>query len=301
MPKKTAPLTLHLVQRPNMIDLDLHKHITEVAQCPSFSSYEKRLHPYIRYIFESIPGYQEIKTKGNNLIFKNNHTRSKQTIALTCHIDKINHFGIEYPEILPVSTTNKHIKGAMDDSAGVGLCLAMAEKSINKDWPNLMFFFSEMEEKKGLEEHPERLKNNGDGYVHGMGARRISETCKEEGHMPDQIITIDTTPLFKGKPGIALYSKHWELNELNASQSLIKLTKNVVKKLKDISGNIILSNNTNDYLHYGYEFNSEDSEKDVVSIAVEPAIDPYHQLGERVFKKDIQRVNNLLFAYLDSI
>src|SRR5699024_6210649 len=123
---------------------------------------------------------------------------------------------IEYPEILPVSTTNKHIKGAMDDSAGVGLCLAMAEKSINKDWPNLMFFFSEMEVKKELEEHPERLKNNGDGYVNGMGACRISEKCKKVGHIQDQRLTIDTNSVFKCKTGIALYSKHYELNELNA-------------------------------------------------------------------------------------
>src|SRR5699024_3705791 len=139
-------------------------------------------------------------------------------------------------------------------SVGVGLCLALAEQSVDKDWPGLMFFFSEMEEKKGLKEHPERLKNNGKGYTHGMGARRIAKACKVHKRVPDSVITLDTTPLFKGKPGIALYSKHWELNELNASQSLIDITEKTVEVFQQIYPSIELHNNTNDYLHYGYEF-----------------------------------------------
>jgi phage-related protein len=157
-----------------------------------------------------------------------------------------------------------------------------------------------MEESKGLKEHPKLLKNNGQGYSNGMGARRISKACLENSNIPDEIITVDTTPLFKGEPGIALYSNHWELTDLEASEDLINKTKATVQRVKSIEPKIKLANNTNDYLHYGYEFN-KDLDKSVVSVALEPAIFPYHQKGERVFKNDISRVMNILVRYLDEV
>ncbi|HLR24756.1 MAG TPA: M28 family peptidase [Fodinibius sp.] len=280
-----------------MLESHLQNHIREVAQCPSFSTYEERLHPYIRSVFKALPEFEEMPVQGNNLIFRHSRGSDRPTIAITSHIDKINHYGEDYPDVLPVSVTSKQIEGAMDDSAGVGLCLALAEASVGKDWPGLMFFFSEMEEKKGLKEHPERLKNNGKGYMHGMGARRIAETCKTHNCVPDRVITLDTTPLFKGEPGIALYSNHWELTELFASKSLKDVTEKTVEALSHIYPDIKLHNNTNDYLHYGYEFNV-DSAKEVVSIAVEPSIYPYHQQGEKVYKKDIQHVFYIVSTYL---
>ena len=272
-------------------------HIQKVAQCPSFSTYEERLHPYIRQIFEALPGYKEIEVDGNNLVFKIVQDPTAKTIAVASHLDKINHYGQDHPEQLPVSISESYITGAMDDSAGVGLALGLAEWAVNWDNLNLLFFFSEMEESKGLKEHPELLKNDGKGYENGMGARRISDCCKKRSMIPDEVITLDTTPLFKGEQGIALYSKHWELNELAATEMLKEATSTLVKQFQNIDSDIQLHNNTNDYLHYGYEFNA-DSSKDVVSIALEPSIYPYHQKGEKVFKEDIYRLFDIMKRYL---
>lgn len=280
-----------------MIKRAIH-HIAETAKIPSFSSYEERLHPYIRSIFESIPQAKEIEVDGNSLIFRIGDEPDQPTIAIAAHLDKINHYGKDYPEQLPVEVANEYIEGAMDDCAGLGMMLTIAEEK-PQNWPNLLFFFSEMEESKGLKEHPELLKNTGQGYSHGMGAKRISERCLVLGIIPDEVITLDTTPLFKGKNGIALYARHWELNSLKPTKELITETKRAVKRFQNIDSKIKVDNNTNDYLHYGELFNKNRSEA-VVSVALEPAIYPYHQKGERVFTEDIERCLNIISAYLSN-
>lgn len=279
-----------------MIDHTI-RHIEETAKIPSFSTFEERLHPYVRSAFAGISEAEEIEVTGNNLIFQVGNNPKSDIIALTAHLDKINHYGTEYPEVLPVEVTDEFIEGAMDDSTGLGMMLAMAEESVNHDWPNLLFFFSEMEESKGLKEHPELLKNNGEGYWSGMGAKQIAQQCLAQNIIPKEIITLDTTPLFKGKRGIALYSKHWELNSLDASDKLIKATKKAVARFKNLESGIRLDNNTNDYLHYGEIFNKSSSEP-VVSVALEPGIYPYHQKGERVFTDDIRRCLDIMATYL---
>ena len=273
--------------------------IKRTAEIPSFSSYEERIHPFINEYFTHHPAcnhINKIPVEGNSLIYHYEND-SEHTIALAAHLDKINHYGSEYPEKLPVRETESFIEGAMDDCAGLGVILTIADLLPKADFPNLLFFFSEMEESKGLKEHPELLKNDGQGYNHGMGAKRISHECLDKSLIPDEIITVDTTPLFKGDEGVALYSKHWELNELDASESLVEKTLNVEQKFLSIDKDIHLDNNTNDYLHYGFEFN-KDLDKDVVSVALEPAIFPYHQKGEKVFKSDIKRVLDILVQYL---
>lgn len=277
------------------------RHICATARIPSFSSYEERLHPYIRSFFidlESRRKVEEIPVEGNNLIYRLPST-SGETVALAAHLDKINHYGSDYPPKLPVSRTKRYIEGAMDNCAGLGILLAMASHESVVEVPGMLFFFSEMEESKGLKEHPELLKNNGKGYEHGMGAKRIARSCIKQNIIPDRVITVDTTPLFKGKPGVAMYSKHWELNELTPTESLISKTEKVVSDFQNIHPGIYLDNNTNDYLHYGYEFNSG-TNKDVVSVALEPAIFPYHQKGERVFVDDIKKMVKILKRYLSS-
>ncbi len=281
-----------------MIDLAL-KHITEVAATPSFSTYEERLHPYIKKIFKGIDSTEEIAVKGNNQIYKLEDNSQAPTIAITSHLDKINHYGEEFPSQLPVTIKNNQIEGAMDDSAGVGMALSIAERFNERNWPNLLFFFSEMEEKKGLKEHPELMKNNGIGYENGMGARRISQRCIGLDIIPEQVITLDTTPLFKGKPGVALYAKHWELTDLNPSPELVEKTEYTVENFLKIDSAIKVDNNTNDYLHYGREFNQENNT--TVSVALEPSIFPYHQKGERVYIDDIHRCLSILKNYLDSV
>lgn len=275
-------------------------HITEIAQIPSFSSYEERLHPYIRSVFNNIPS-REINVKGNSLIYKVGDRTDVPTIALTAHLDKINHYGTDYPDPLPVDIIDNQIEGAMDDSAGLGIVVTLAEMAESRQWPNMLFFFSEMEEKKGLKEHPQLLKNKGKGYTNGMGARRIAQKCITVNQLPEQVITLDTTPLFKGEKGIALYANHWELNDLTASKELIEKTKEAVNRFLTIDSDIMIDNNTNDYLHYGEEFNKNNSHE-TVSVALEPSIYPYHQKGERVFIDDIQRCLSILESYLnDSI
>lgn len=281
-----------------MIDRAIH-HITKTAEVPSFSSYEERLHPYVRSVFEAIDGINEIDVEGNSLIFQIGDDPDKPTIALAAHLDKINHYGTDYPESLPVDVNDEYIEGAMDDCAGLGMMLAMAEEANQDNHPNLLFFLSEMEESKGLKEHPELLKNNGEGYTHGMGARRISERCIALDIIPDEVITLDTTPLFKGKKGIALYSKHWELNSLKPSDKLIEQTDKTVARFICIDSKVKVDNNTNDYLHYGQVFN-KDQDKTVVSVALEPSIYPYHQKGERVFVDDIERCLNILSTYISN-
>lgn len=281
-----------------MIERALH-HIKKTAQVPSFSTYEERLHPYIRSVFNNLSSVEELEVEGNNLIFRMGSASEKPTIAIAAHLDKINHFGEEYPEELPVDIHGDHIEGAMDDSAGLGMMLTIAELFADNEWPNILFFFSEMEESKGLKEHPELLRSAGDGYTNGMGARRIARQCLEDQLIPPEVITLDTTPLFKGEPGIALYSKHWELNELDPGDVLIEATEKTVARFITTDPKIKLDNNTNDYLHYGEVFN-KNREQPVVSVALEPAIYPYHQKGERVFIKDIERTLNILGGYLEN-
>ncbi|MGM0545133.1 MAG: M28 family peptidase [Bacteroidota bacterium] len=278
-----------------MIDSAI-QNIIEVAKIPSFSTYEERLHPYIKKVFNGIDSAEELPAKGNNLIYKLGTDPEVQTIALTAHLDKINHYGKDFPSVLPVHVAENQIEGAMDDSAGVGVLLAIAEHFDTRNWPNMLFFFSEMEEKKGLKEHPELLRNEGKGVENGMGARRISQQCINLNLIPNEIITLDTTPLFKGDKGVALYANHWELNNLEPSQKLINKTKRTVDLFLDIDPAIKIDNNTNDYLHYGQEFNKQNHT--TVSVALEPAIYPYHQKGERVFIDDIQRCITILARYL---
>lgn len=273
-------------------------HITKIAKVPSFSSYEERLHPYIRRVFDDIPA-EEINVKGNSLIFKVGDSNELPTIALTAHLDKINHYGIDYPNSLPVEVSQNQIEGAMDDSAGLGMVLTLAEMAEKRQCPNMLFFFSEMEEKKGLKDHPELLKNNGKGYTNGMGARRIAQQCTALDTVPDQVITLDTTPLFKGEKGVALYANHWELNDLDPTEKLIQRTQQTVNRFLTIDSDIKVDNNTNDYLHYGEEFNKEDDHI-TVSIALEPSIYPYHQKGEKVFIDDIRRCLVILESYLNN-
>lgn len=275
------------------------KMIKKTAEIPSFSSFEERIHPTIESYFNGLITsglVSKIPVVGNNLIYRYDNG-SDLTIALTAHLDKINHYSNDYPKKLPVKETDTFVEGAMDDCAGLGIILAVSSLLPQKNFPNILFFFSEMEESKGLKEHPELLKNNGEGYKHGMGARRISQACLQQSIIPDEIVTIDTTPLFKGERGVAIYSKHWELNDLKADKSLVKKTRDTVNRFLSIDENIHLDNNTNDYLHYGFEFNSK-ANKDVVSLALEPAIYPYHQKGERIYKSDIMRVLNILIQYL---
>jgi hypothetical protein len=271
--------------------------IAQCAEIPSFTTYEEQLIPFIEQIASSVPGAELIRVAENNIVVNVPGNPAKPTIAITAHLDKINHFGKDWSEKLPVTVTEEKIIGQMDDSVGVGLCLSIMQQSSNSDFPPMLFLFSEMEEGNGLKYHPEWLRGGGEGVHSGLGAERISEFLLQNNHLPDQIITIDTTPLFKGEPGLAIYTDHWEKNGLTPTPDLISVTEKVYQRFMEIDPGLLKYNNTNDYLAYGLKLN-QDPAHPRTSIALEPAIFPYHQPGEEVFLIDIIRLEKCLVGFL---
>ena len=275
-------------------------HIKRCAEIPSFSSYEERLHPYIESVVKFIPDARLEKIPVNNLVVHIPGKKADKTVVLTAHLDKIDHWGSEAPATLPFSETKEEIEGQLDDTVGLGICLAIMELAAQSDYPNLVILFSEMEESKGMKEHPERLKNKGRSLAHGQGADELSRYIIEEGIETEAIITIDTTPLFKGKSGIAMYSNWWEMYKQTPTEGEVQITEKVSKALLNINPEMTVANNTNDYMIYGRIVN-RNSLNPVASIALEPAINPYHQIGERVFKQDVLGILDLLDKYLKSV
>jgi acetylornithine deacetylase/succinyl-diaminopimelate desuccinylase-like protein len=278
----------------------LFSHIKRCAEVPSFNSYEERLHPYIESVVRFIPGAKLEKVDINNLAITIPGKKKDKTVVLTAHLDKIDHWGDIKQTELPFSDLGDAIEGQLDDTVGLGICLAIMERSFTENYPNLVILFSEMEESSGLKNYPERLKNAGKDYLHGQGAEALSRYLIEEMMEPEAIITIDTTPLFKGERGIAIYSAWWELFKLQATAAQLEKTRALVERLKGIQPELKEANNTNDYMIYGRVIN-RNSLYPVPSIALEPAIFPYHQANERVFKADVIQVYELLHTYLSEL
>ena len=271
------------------------KHIEECAKVPSFSSYEERLHPYIREKVAGWPHIKEVAQVGNSLIFEYRKDEDLPALALSAHLDKINHYGYDYPKQLPVRQLNSYLEGGiLDDSVGLGICMGIMEKCHELNCPSMYFFLTEMEESFGLRHHPELMKNNGAGLQHSQGAMNISNYCIEHLDQPELVITVDTTPIFKGKKGIALYSRFWELVDYQPDEKMIEETQKVFDQIKSINPNIVDKNNTNDYMVFGKHLNQNNGNKRIKSVALEPAIYPYHQKGEKVFIDDIRSTINTL-------
>lgn len=272
--------------------------IRKCAEVPSFSSFEERIHPLIFQLAGEIENAHVETVHERNILIKIPGKKKTAPVALSAHLDKINHFGENPPEQLPFRETGEYIEGQLDDTVGLGLCLRMMQLAKERDFPPLYLFLSEMEESFGLRFHPHLLRNGGKEVQHGMGAEHISDRVRNHLEIPSLIITVDTTPLFKGKPGIALYSDHWEYNKTAPSAGLKSKTKEAVEQFTSIHPEIFLSNNTNDYLVYGRKFN-EGPDDVVPCLALEPAIFPYHQKGERVFKQDIEATELILATFLE--
>lgn len=271
--------------------------IGEAAAIPSFSSYEERIHPFLLDALQGISGADYKIVEDRNVVAYISGDSSKKPVALTAHLDKINHFGKEYPSALPVEYGSSYIKGQLDNTVGIGIILRLAQIASLHDWPPLLVMFSEMEESFGLKYHPELLRNNGEGLYHGMGAERIARDILDRNITPQAVITVDTTPLFKGERGVAFYSGHWEFTEQQPNDEELRLTEELKDLFRQIDPELLFANNTNDYLTYGKIFNQPNLPA-VPSVAIEPAIFPYHQLDEQVYFDDIERVYNLLKTYL---
>ncbi|GEM_PF-438626 len=272
--------------------------IRDLAEVPSFSSYEERIHGLVKSLMGTVPGTEYRCVPDNNLVFLVPGDESRTPVALTAHLDKINHFGNTPPDKLPFEMDEERLTGQMDNAVGLALCISLARASAGHAFPPLLLLFSEMEESFGLKHHPHLLKNGGEGLHHGMGAERIARYLLEEQLLPSAVITLDTTPLFKGEPGAALYSGHWEFTGQQPSEGERQHTEKVRDQFLAIDRELYLSNNTNDYLHYGAVLN-RDGKSDIPSLALEPAIFPYHQKNESVYLKDIARVRDIMIRWLE--
>lgn len=268
--------------------------IKNAAQIPSFSSYEERIHPFIYDFIKQNKINCSVYKYYNNLIIEINPNKAP-IIAFTSHLDKINHFGNDINE-LPFEIRDKQIKGQLDDSVGVGICLYLLKHSRKFKLPHSLFLFSEMEESFALRNNRASLKNFGRDLEPQIGAKRISQFLIKKTIIPNIIITFDTTPLFRGEPGISLYSKFWEISGINPSAELIEITNIIENKIQEIHPEINFDNNVNDYIKYGTIFASNNYI--VPSIAIEPAIYPYHRIGEQVYITDIEKVINIIKEFI---
>lgn len=265
--------------------------IRRCAEVPSFSSFEERLHPVVLDFVRGLPGVRSEVVPGNNLAL---WTEGETPVVLTAHLDKINHVGRDSTEKLPFEQTATELIGQLDDTVGVGLCLRLLERLHQNRKLSLFVLLSEMEEGWGLKYHPQLLRNGGQGLHHGIGAERLSRWLIGRGVVPKIMITLDPTPLFKGESGIAVYSQHWERNGVQPTPELISRTESAVSALEKINPAILRRNNANDYLVYGREF----SPWNVPSLAIEPAIFPCHAMPERVFIRDVEAAEELVYRFL---
>jgi hypothetical protein len=204
-------------------------------------------------------------------------------VYLSAHLDKINHFGENPPDQLHITRKEGKLKGLLDDSVGIAVALLLLAEQKS---PGLGVLLSEMEEGTGLKKHPELLRNGGKGIDHGQGAKRLSQFLVKKIAAPQLIITIDVTPKFKGSPGTALYSKHWEFHKSEPEQAYQLKTARIASLISNIAPECQHLNNTNDYLTYGEHLQAYGTQ----SIALEPSIFPYHQADEEVFISDVMEI-----------
>jgi hypothetical protein len=266
--------------------------IRQAAEIPSFSSLEDRLHPWVYRRLANLPGVTIERIPEHNLLVSVRGEPRLTPVALAAHLDKIDHWGTS-PAQLPWQEEADRVVGQLDDAVGVGICVALARwASGESGLPPLFILLSEMEESYGLTHHPERLVAGGSGRECGQGAVRLSRHLKETGRLPGLVATIDTTPLFQGQPGVALYAAPWEEEPFEPGEGLLRGTAEVCALLRSLDGGLRLANNSNDYAGYGLELN-RGSAFAIPSVALEPAIAPYHCPGEAVFLQDIERVERL--------
>lgn len=282
-----------------MEKLSVSDLIVACAKVPSFTTFEERIHPLIHELCGEIPQIEIIEVPENNLVLHLPGKRQAPPVAITAHIDKINHFAKGHTDPLPASVENGRISGMMDDAAGVGMCLAMLRKAPNHDFPPLYILLSEVEEGTDIVYRKDWLKNGGQGIYSGIGAARISKYLLTNNILPAAIITLDTTPKFEGEPGIALYNHFWHMEKTYIpTQRLLDRTQMVEYFFTGINPEILVGNANNDYREYGKRFNFLE-QTDTPSIAIEPAIFPYHQADEGVFVQDVEKIVEMLTHFLE--
>jgi len=140
--------------------MNLIEWVMEAAKVASFSSYEERLHPLVKSAVAKCPGAKLEIVADNNLMVTVPGKKSGEAIAVTAHLDKINHFGMDRTDELSVVREDGKLTGLLDDATGVGTLLYLIQECSKMETPTLYFLFSEMEEGTGLKQAPSLLKNN---------------------------------------------------------------------------------------------------------------------------------------------
>ena len=271
-----------------------------LAEVPSFSSFEERIHPLVLAAASQMPGVEAEVVATRNLVLRVPGDPRRRPVALAAHLDKINHFDRHHNAPLVVERSEQKLCGLLDDAVGVGICLYLGLVAAREGFPPLLILLTELEESTGLRQHPHLLRGAGHGLEHGLGARRLSRHLVGGGTVPSLVITVDLTPKLRGAPGLALYTDHWEHNGLEPSAALRRETERVAADLLAQDPRIQRLNSTNDYLTYGRLLNSETApdQQPVVSVALEPSVWPYHQTREEVYIDDLGRVADVLVPFL---
>jgi hypothetical protein len=264
--------------------------ILDAAAVPSFSSFEETLHPWVVKTLDCVPDVTITRVPHASLLVRRASKKGLPIVVLSAHLDKIDHFDGQNPKVLRSFEWKEEIEGLLDDATGLGIVLSLFLEMA--DVPvDLVLALSELEEGTGLRFHPERMRMGGSGLKHGQGARELGKKLLAARKKPAGFVTIDTTPFFRGKPGVAVYANHWELNEMTPAPEMVSATQSLVSRLLEKNPLLQVLNNTNDYLEYGRLLVKKNHP--VPCVALEPAIYPYHQADERVFKADIERIYTL--------
>jgi hypothetical protein len=254
--------------------------------------------PFIESVVSSVKNARLECVPDNNLVITVPGRPGLPPVALTSHLDKINHFGEWGEGRLPFGKKANTIFGQLDDSAGVGICLSILAMSAKSAFPPLLVLLSEMEECGEYEESEESE------LFHGIGSCRISQYLMDSRQIPGMFVTVDTSPQFGGEEGVALYSRFWEKCSLMPGEKLVEKTGAIERYLSKKFPFMTLANGSNDYINYGMLFNANHDEP-IPSIAVEPAIYPCHKPGEEMrvsdIKKTLRVISHLLFAYANNL
>lgn len=282
--------------------MDTLKIIERIARIPSFTSFEDRLHPFLYSFCDGlrIPGLEIIRVPENNLVIRIPGKRKGRIIALTAHLDKIDHFDEQEKGILDFRIDGEKITGLLDDAVGMGIILGLMQQYHTHEFFDIYLLLSECEEGLSLRKNSAKLNRHADTLTPMIGSERISNYLIQNDIAPDIVVTVDVTPKFEGSEGIAVYDTFWSGKKYRPSEQLLEKTRSVTDYFRRREVNILFSHNLNDYINYGLLLNSHfnQKEKEIVSIAIEPAIYPIHTHDESVYINDIRKIEELLLNLL---
>lgn len=277
------------------MEKEYYKLLKDIALIPSYSYEEDKIHDFIRdYVFENFKNTSIRLLPDHSMVIIIEGNKYTKPVAICSHLDKINHFSMyrsyhklnkylqeengdlkdlhtltdsDPADVLPYYEDGDIVKGVMDNSIGVSLCLQLA-KTLKEEphCPPIYLLLSAQEE------------------VGMGGAKTISEYLLDGlSDLPEMFITIDTCPRCVSNRGVALYRNHFDPDGTIKSWFLNE------------NKNLLISEGATDYLVYSRYFTDR---FDIPSIAIEPAVTNMHSLSEIVFKDDIDMAYNLIKKYI---